>query len=75
VIQDALHCQLSVSVGQQHVNSKDSDAGGYQTKCTAKISPNLEADFGYSFSNIKTTVSTLSNANSQSIATQIRLKF
>ncbi len=75
VIQDALHCQLSVSVGQQHVNSKDSDAGGYQTKCTAKISPNIEADFGYSFSNVKTTVSTLSNANSQSIATQIRLKF
>jgi hypothetical protein len=75
VIQNALHCQLSVSIGQQHVNSKDSDAGGYQTKCTAKISPNLEADFGYSFSNVKTTVSTLSNANSQSIATQIRLKF
>jgi hypothetical protein len=75
VIQDALRCQLSVSVGQQHVNSKDSDAGGYQTKCTAKISPNIEADFGYSFSNIKNTVPILTNANSQSITTQIRLKF
>ncbi len=75
VIQDALRCQLSVSVGQQHVNSKDSDALGYQTKCTAKISPNLEADFGYSFNNIKNTVPILNNVNAQSIVTQIRLKF
>jgi hypothetical protein len=75
VIQDALRCQLSVSIGQQHVNSKDSDAGGYQTKCTAKISSNIEADFGYSSSSIQSTIPTRSNANSQSITTQIRLKF
>lgn len=75
VIQDVLHCQLSASLGQQHVNSQNSDAGSYQTKCTAKISPNIEADFGYSFSNVKNTVPIVSNANSQSITTQIRLKF
>jgi hypothetical protein len=75
VIQNVLNCKLSITIGQQHVNAKDSDAGGYQTKCTAKISPNLEADFGYSFSNVKNTVPIVSNANSQSITTQIRLKF
>jgi hypothetical protein len=75
VLQDLLHCQLAATIGQQHVNAKDSDAGGYQTKCTAKISPNIEADFGYSFSNVKNTVPIVSNTNSQSIGAQIRLKF
>jgi hypothetical protein len=75
VIRDVLNCRLSASLGGQNVNSTSSDAGGYQTKCTAKISPNLEADLGYSFSNIKSTVPTTSNANSQSILGQIRVKF
>jgi hypothetical protein len=75
VIRDVLTCRLSASLGGQHVNAKDSDAGGYQTKCTAKISPNLEADLGYSFSNVKSHDSGNSPANSQSIISQIRWKF
>jgi hypothetical protein len=75
VIRDVLNCRLSASLGGQNVNSTSSDAGGYQTKCTAKISPNLEADLGYSFSNVKSTVPTTSNANSQSILGQVRVKF
>jgi hypothetical protein len=75
VIRDVLNCRLSASLGGQNVNATSSDAGGYQTKCTAKISPNLEADLGYSFSNVKSTVPTTSNANSQSILGQIRVKF
>ena len=75
VIRDVLSCRLSASLGGQNVNATSSDAGGYQTKCTAKISPNLEADLGYSFSNIKSTVPITSNANSQSILGQIRVKF
>jgi hypothetical protein len=75
VIRDVLSCRLSASLGGQNVNAKSSDAGGYQTKCTAKVSPNVEADLGYSFSNVKSTVPVISNANSQSISGQIRVKF
>ncbi len=75
VIRDALSCRVSASLGGQNVNSTSSDAGGYQTKCTAKISPNVEADVGYSFSNVKSTVPVTSNANTQSILGQIRVKF
>jgi hypothetical protein len=75
VIRDTLRCRLSASLGGQHVNAQNSDAGGYQTKCTAKISPNIEADLGYSFSNIKSHDSGNSPATSQSISSQIRVKF
>ena len=75
VIRDALSCRVSASLGGQNVNSTSSDAGGYQTKCTAKISPNVEADVGYSFSNVKSTVPITSNANTQSILGQVRVKF
>ena len=75
VIRDVLNCRLSASLGGQNVNSTSSDAGGYQTRCTAKLSPNFEADFGYSFSNVKSTVPVTSNANSQSISGQVRVKF
>lgn len=75
VIRDLLSCRLSASLGGQHVNAQNSDAGGYQTKCTAKISPNLEADLGYSFSNVKSHDTGGSPANSQSILSQIRWKF
>jgi hypothetical protein len=75
VIRDTLRCRLSASLGGQQVNAQNSDAGGYQTKCTAKISPNIEADLGYSFSNIKSHDSGGSPATSQSISSQIRVKF
>jgi hypothetical protein len=75
VIRDVLSCRLAASLGGQNVNSTSSDAGGYQTKCTAKISPNIEADLGYSFSNIKNHDSGNSQATSQSISSQIRIKF
>lgn len=75
VLQDFLRCRLSVSLGQQQANAQNSDALGYQTKCTAKISTNIEADLGYSFSNIKTTQPSAANVSTQSIGTQIRIKF
>ncbi len=75
VIRDVLRCRLSASVGGQSVSAQNSDAGGYQTKCTVKISPQIEADLGYSFSNIKNSDSGSSSANSQSIVSQIRWKF
>jgi hypothetical protein len=75
VIRDVLNCRISASLGGQNVNATSSDAGGYQAKCTAKLSPNFEADLGYGFSNVKSTVPITSNANSQSILGQVRVKF
>jgi hypothetical protein len=75
VFGDSLSCRLSLSLGEQRVNSKISDAGGYQTKCTAKLSPNLDASLGYSFSNVKDRDAGSAPANTQSITGQIRIKF
>ncbi len=75
VIRDVLRCRLSASLGGQYVSAQNSDAGGYQTKCTAKISPQIEADLGYSFSNVRSHDSGSNPANSQSITSQIRWKF
>jgi hypothetical protein len=75
VIANALKCRVAVPLGEQKVNGTTSDAGGYQTKCTLKISPNFEADVGYVFSNVKNQGTGLSTANSQSLGTQVRIKF
>ena len=75
VIANVLKCRISVPIGEQRVNGGTSDAGGYQTKCTAKLSPSIEADLGYSFSNVKNQATGLSTANSQSLGTQLRIKF
>ena len=74
-IADFLKCKIAVPFGSQTVNGSTSNAGGYQTKCTAKLSPNVEADLGYSFSNVKNQTTDVTTANSQSIGTQIRIKF
>jgi hypothetical protein len=75
VIANALKCRVAVPLGEQKVNGITSDAGGYQTKCTVKISPNFEADVGYVFSNVKNQSTGLSTGNSQSLGTQVRIKF
>jgi hypothetical protein len=75
VIANALKCRVAVPLGEQKVNGTTSDAGGYQTKCTVKISPNFEADVGYVFSNVKNQATGSSTANSQSLGTQVRIKF
>lgn len=70
-----LKCRVVIPFGGQSTNGLSSDAGGYQTKCTAKLSSNIEADLGYSFSNVRNQLTGLSTANTQSISTQFRIKF
>ncbi len=74
-IADFLKCRIALPFGLQTVNGTTSNAGGYQTKCTAKLSPNIEADLGYSFSNVKNQTTDVTTASSQSLGTQIRIKF
>ncbi len=75
VIPNALRCKLSLPFGEQRANGVYADAGGYQGKCTVKIQPNIEADLGYGFSNVKNQSTGLSTSNSQTVGVQFRIKF
>ena len=51
-VTDALGCLLSASVGTQRLDQNSSTANSYKGKCTAQLSPRLEAGLGYYYSNI-----------------------
>ncbi len=75
VIPNTLRCRLSIPFGEQRANGVYADAGGYQGKCTVKVQPNIEADLGYGFSNVKNQSTGLSTANAQTVGVQFRIKF
>jgi hypothetical protein len=70
-----LRCRLAASLGQQRVREDVDSANSYQARCTAKFSPNLEADFGYAYSNVRTQASGGSSSNNQSFTGQVRVRF
>jgi Cellulose synthase operon protein C C-terminus (BCSC_C) len=49
-----LSCRLSATLGQQRANQKFSNANTLQALCSAKITKNIEINFGYAYSNIFT---------------------
>ena len=49
---DFLSCRLATTLGQQRLRGKFDNANTYQARCTAKLSPNVEPDLGYAFSNV-----------------------
>ncbi len=49
-----LSCRLSATLGQQRANRKFSNANTLQALCSAKLTKNIDLDFGYAFSNIFT---------------------
>ncbi|NOK92775.1 MAG: hypothetical protein GFH26_640259n37 [Chloroflexi bacterium AL-N15] len=55
IFTDLLKCRLAVAIGEQRLNGDSSGADTYEGLCTIKFAPNLEADFGYSYSNIRST--------------------
>ena len=69
-----LNCKLAINVGEQRLDSSFSPAGSYQAKCTVKVSPSLEADFGYAFSNVRKP-DTGMRSQSETISGQLRMKF
>jgi hypothetical protein len=70
-----LSCRLAANLGQQRLNSKIDNANTYQTRCTAKLTPKLEADLGYAFSNVRNLDTGGSTYNNNSFTGQLRFKF
>ncbi|MBD1832052.1 hypothetical protein H6F61_04955 [Cyanobacteria bacterium FACHB-472] len=73
---DFLSCRLAATLGQQRLRGKFDNANTYQARCTAKLSPNLEADLGYAFSNVQNREAGAgSSYNNNSLTGQLRVKF
>ena len=70
-----LRCRLATSLGPQRLNGKWTSGNSYQARCTAKLSPNLEADFGYGYSNVRNRDTGGSAYNNQSFTGQLRMRF
>ncbi len=72
---DFLRCRLAATLGRQRLTGEIDNANSYQARCTAKLSPNVEADLGYGFSNIRSQDSEGSSYKSQSFTGQLRIRF
>ncbi len=70
-----LRCRVAAALGQQRLRGEFDNANTYQATCTAKLSPKLEADFGYTYSNVRNQERAGSGYNNQSFTGQIRVKF
>jgi hypothetical protein len=74
-IVESLRCRVAANLGQQRLEGEWDVANSYQARCTAKLSPNVEADFGYAYSNVQNRQSEGSGYNNQSFTGQLRVKF
>lgn len=72
---ESLRCRLAATLGQQRLKGEWDIANSYQARCTAKLSPSLEADFGYAYTNVQNRQSEGSGYNNQSFTGQLRVKF
>ncbi|PZO38031.1 MAG: hypothetical protein DCF19_17455 [Pseudanabaena frigida] len=69
-----LNCRLAFNAGEQRGAGSFSPANSYQAKCTVKVSPSIEADLGYSYSNVRKPDTGVSSS-SETISGQLRVKF
>ncbi|QLE56442.1 hypothetical protein [Nostoc sp. TCL26-01] len=74
-ITNFLSCRLAANLGRQRLKGEFDNANTYQTRCTVKLSPNLEADLGYSFSNVRNQDTGESAYTGNSLTGQMRVKF
>ncbi|WP_339375852.1 hypothetical protein [Calothrix sp. NIES-2098] len=74
-IANFLRCRLSANLGQQRLNGEFDNANAYQSRCTVKLSPEIEADLGYSFSNVRNQDTGGSAYGANSLTGQLRVKF
>ncbi|AFZ12759.1 hypothetical protein Cri9333_1876 [Crinalium epipsammum PCC 9333] len=72
---DFLRCRVAASLGQQRLRGEFSNANSYEGRCTGKISQNIDADFGYVFSNVQNQETGNSQYNNQSFTGVLRFKF
>ncbi|MHC5737504.1 hypothetical protein [Nostoc sp.] len=74
-IANFLRCRLAANLGRQRLKGEFDNANTYQTRCTVKLSPNIEADLGYSFSNVRNQETGGSAYSGNSFTGQLRVKF
>ncbi|MCC5656595.1 hypothetical protein LC608_06295 [Nostoc sp. XA010] len=74
-ISNFLRCRLAANLGQQRLQGEFDNAHTYQTRCTVKLSPNIETDLGYSFSNVRNQETGGSAYGGNSLTGQLRVKF
>lgn len=70
-----LRCRLAANLGRQRLKGEFDNASTYQTRCTVKLSPNVEADLGYNFSNVRNQNTGASAYSGNSLIGQLRVKF
>ncbi|RCJ35085.1 hypothetical protein A6769_20240 [Nostoc punctiforme NIES-2108] len=70
-----LRCRLAANLGRQRLKGEFDNANTYQTRCTVKLSPSIEADLGYSFSNVRNQETGRSAYGGNSFTGQLRVKF
>lgn len=70
-----LRCRLTANYGQQRLLGTFEPGSTYQARCTAIISPNIEADFGYAYSNVRNLNTGGSGYNNRTLSGQLRVKF
>ncbi|MBC6433936.1 hypothetical protein FM036_26165 [Nostoc sp. HG1] len=70
-----LRCRLAANLGQQRLKGEFDNANTYQTRCTVKFSPNIDADLGYTFSNVRNQETGGSTYGGNSLTGQLRVKF
>ncbi len=70
-----LRCRVNANLGRQQLNGKITGGNTYQTRCTTQITPNIDFDFGYAFSNVRNLDTGDSPYNNQNFTGQLRMKF
>lgn len=70
-----LRCRLAAILGRQRLNGAFAGGNSYQARCSVKVSPNLEADLGYTISGIRAKGTSAEGYENQSITGQLRFKF
>ncbi|MGQ4646129.1 hypothetical protein [Lyngbya aestuarii] len=70
-----LSCRLAATLGRQRLEGEVDNANSYQALCTAKLSPKVEADLGYTYTNVLNQDSRDIEYNNQSLTGRLRFKF
>ncbi len=68
-------CRLNVNLGRQRLREKFDQGNGYQTRCTVKLSPKIELDLGYAFSNVRNLDTGNNTYNNRTFTSQLRVNF
>lgn len=70
-----LRCRLAANLGRQRLKGEFDNANTYQARCTVKLSPSIETDLGYNFSNVRNQDTGGSSYSGNSLTGQLRVKF